>query len=161
MPAGSPSSFQQAALLVRLTVLMSGVAPVTHLASPRWCEAGSRCLGRLPQSCFLSSSAVAALGNSDLNVQDPSQRPRWCGRSWSLQTQLLGGIPAQPFVVAQFCICPVGRWERGGLDRTCAFVSNGGFLSESRGRVGTGCGACDGENSLSSIQVPVIADQWL
>lgn len=67
-------------------------------------------MGQLPQSCFLSSSAVAALGNSDLNVQDPSQRPRWCGRSWSLQTQLLG--ESQPCSLPWLSSASA-QWARG------------------------------------------------
>lgn len=137
------SLYKQAALLVKLTIWCLGRAPVTHLAKPCWCGAGSRCLGRLSQSCFLTSSAVAGEFRPECVGLKSEAQVLW--KELVFADSITGGIPAQPSAVAQFCICPVVRGNEVTWIGSVPLSVMESLSPESRDKVGTDCGAWDGE----------------
>lgn len=139
------SLYKQAALLVKLTVLVSRAGPSHPLGQALLVWSRKQVFGAavpelLPD--FFCSSCVGEFRPECVGLKSEAQ-VLW--KELVFADSVTGGIPAQPSAVAQFCICPVVRGNEVTWIGSVPLPVIEALSPESRDKVGTDCGAWDGE----------------
>lgn len=101
------SLYKQAALLVRLTVLVSQAAPVTHLANTPLVWSRKQVCGAVASELLPEFFRSSCVGEFRPECAGPQSEAQVAWKELVFADPIAGRIPAQSPAMAQFCIFPV------------------------------------------------------